>query len=137
MKFLKLLFGVIRVPGVMINLLYSISINRKNNNGPPEQLADLETTWRRQAVYASGHAMPPWSINDEVGMVQTKLLRYVTVPANRFMCCQHLPNVLQLHLIPGNQFPPGALKRWLVVYPVQVSKRSVTVDAAFSVVPSH
>jgi hypothetical protein len=60
-------------------------------------------TWRRRAVHASGDAVLPWSKNDQVGMVLAKFLRYVTVPTNRRMRFEHIPELVQINFIPTQQ----------------------------------
>jgi hypothetical protein len=53
-------------------------------------------------------------------MVQTEFLRYVTIPANRHVCSQHMPEIIQIDFTPRYQLPAGAAERWAVIYPVKL-----------------
>ena len=66
------------------------------------------TTWRRQAVHASGDVVLPRSKNDQVRMVLAKFLRHVAVPANRRMRVKHFPELIQSNFIPTQQLSIGA-----------------------------
>jgi hypothetical protein len=70
-------------------------------------------------------------------MVQAKLLRNVTVPTNRQMRIQHIPQVAHVNFIPGNQFSVRALKPGLVINPVKFWKWNLAIDALFAAIPSH
>jgi hypothetical protein len=60
-------------------------------------------TWRGRAARASVDAVPARSKNNQFGMVDAKVLRYVAIPTNRRVRFQHVAQVIQLNCIPGQQ----------------------------------
>jgi len=81
--------------------------------------------------------MPPGSNNDQVGMVQPKCLRYVTVPANRRMGFKYFLKVIQMNFIPTHQLSSRAKKTRPMVQPVNFCESLSAIDAVLTAIPSH
>jgi hypothetical protein len=70
-------------------------------------------------------------------MIQAKLLRDVTVPANCYVRFKHIAEILQNNFFPGHQFSAGVSQSWSMVDPVKVLKSMSAIHALFALVPSH
>jgi hypothetical protein len=76
------------------------------------------STWRRRAVYAAEAVVPSLSKNDQVGMFQAKVLRYVAVPTHWGIRFQHVFKLTEGDCIPDHQLSLGIQKSRPVVEPM-------------------
>jgi hypothetical protein len=56
-----------------------------------------------RAACVSGDTLPPWSKNNQVGMIQAKGLCDVAVPTDRQMCLKHIPQIVEQNFLPSHQ----------------------------------
>jgi len=91
----------------------------------------------RRAVWASVDVVPPWPKYNHVGMLDTKILRYVAVPTDGQVGFKHLRELVQRYFIPGQQPAFRTSHCRPVIAPMNLWKVQAAKDAFFAAIPSH
>ena len=86
-------------------------------------------TRRRQAVRAPGNVVPPWPIDDHVGMIAYERLRYVAVPANGLEVGERGQQILPDQLAPCDELPFRSFQGRLVIEQFNLFQWLATIDA--------